>query len=88
MSVTYIQEFVCLLNLLTFLLYQKSMEQWIENATFVCTDICFSREQVLYETLVRQDELLAYIDQQRTAKFCVSYNRLYSLHFPFKSVSF
>ncbi|ONM38915.1 Phosphatidylinositol/phosphatidylcholine transfer protein SFH8 [Zea mays] len=47
-----------------------------------------SMKKVLYETLVRQDELLAYIDQQRTAKFCVSYNRLYSLHFPFKSVSF
>ncbi|XP_020406087.1 phosphatidylinositol/phosphatidylcholine transfer protein SFH6 isoform X4 [Zea mays] len=29
-----------------------------------------SMKKVLYETLVRQDELLAYIDQQRTAKFC------------------
>lgn len=29
-----------------------------------------SMKKVLYETLVRQDELLAYIDQQQTAKFC------------------
>ncbi|PWZ34728.1 Phosphatidylinositol/phosphatidylcholine transfer protein SFH6 [Zea mays] len=29
-----------------------------------------SMKKVLYETLVRQDELLAYIDQRRAAKFC------------------
>ncbi|KAG0539076.1 hypothetical protein BDA96_03G291500 [Sorghum bicolor] len=29
-----------------------------------------SMKKVLYETLIRQDELLAYIDQQQTAKFC------------------
>jgi hypothetical protein len=52
-----------------------------------CTNICFSCEQALYETLIRQDELLAYIDQQQTAKFCVSYSRSYSLPFPFKNIS-
>jgi hypothetical protein len=34
---------------------------------------CFAHEQALYETLIRQDELLAYIDRQQAAKFCVSY---------------
>uniref|UniRef100_A0A804QWZ2 CRAL-TRIO domain-containing protein n=1 Tax=Zea mays TaxID=4577 RepID=A0A804QWZ2_MAIZE len=29
-----------------------------------------SMKKALYETLIRQDELLAYIDQQQTAKFC------------------
>jgi hypothetical protein len=33
----------------------------------------FSHEQALYETLIRQDELLAYIDRQQGVKFCVSY---------------
>ena len=33
----------------------------------------FSHMQALYEALIRQDELLAYIDRQQTVKFCVSY---------------
>jgi hypothetical protein len=38
--------------------------------------------QALYEALIRQDELLAYIDQQQTVKFCVSYGCCYGLFFP------
>jgi len=32
-----------------------------------------SMKKALYEALIRQDELLAYIDRQQTIKFCVSY---------------
>ncbi|OEL29670.1 Phosphatidylinositol/phosphatidylcholine transfer protein SFH6, partial [Dichanthelium oligosanthes] len=47
-------------------------QEMIENASFFYINTCFSHKQALYETLIRQDELLAYIDRQQAVKFCVS----------------
>jgi hypothetical protein len=38
---------------------------------FLVINLCFSPVQALYETLIRQDEMLAYIERQNSTKFLV-----------------